>query len=143
MIDPIFQKYINIPFSPEGDDLITGINCWNLYRRMFFDFKGILLPSYSDLQKGADDFDGVNQAISTAEKSNKWIKIKSDTQKVSDLVLIKVFNCPWHIGMFVGNLQGSDYMIHTNKSLINSSMERIKGLKWNNSFLGFWRFSDD
>lgn len=97
------KPYVGAPFRRFGGDLKTGIDCWNLLRRVYREVFGIDLPEFAI---DAADLRKVAGAIS-ANKSANWVEVNRPMLKDGDGVLMfghvgeRLARAETHVGIFV------------------------------------------
>lgn len=125
--------YLHIPFADKGRDF-TGCDCWGLVALIYKREYNIILPDYLDCYAAADDKEAISDKISD-EKNNQWISVEAGKETSGDVVLLRMYNLPMHVGVV---LKPRKLMLHTLKG-INVSVERYNDVRWQNKILGFYR----
>lgn len=129
MID--YRNYAGVPFLEHGRDL-DGWDCWGLYRKIYFDFSGVMLPEFSDCY---DDIIKDRKAIGDEIKAQtmKWKEV--DDPEEGDGILLRLRGIPMHIGYVLPKQQ----FIHCEAD--NSTViENYTHTLWKNRVLGFYRY---
>ena len=127
-----FYSYVGIPFTEKGYTRL-GCNCWGLIRLWLIEQRGYNIPSYEDYYSDTNDSKGAKKILKSSSSSGDWLKV--DTEEPGDVVLLRIKNMPWHVGIVAPKKK----MLHIERGL-DSIIEPYKGLKWRNRILGFYRY---
>jgi cell wall-associated NlpC family hydrolase len=91
----------------------------------------IKIPTYENEYHDALD----RKKISEIYTREMQIWIKTETPKISDIVVCRVRGQPWHTGIVVAQGQ----MLHTQR-YINAAIEHYDRFTWKNRVIGFWKY---
>jgi cell wall-associated NlpC family hydrolase len=129
------QYYKAIPFVDKGRDE-DGCDCWGLVQLIYKKEFGIDLPDYTECYDDTDDKEAISSKIDEEKKSD-WVEIDKGKEQVGDVVLLRMFNLPMHVGVVV---EPRKKLIHTIKG-VNVSVERYNVPRWKHKVLGFNRYA--
>ncbi len=126
-IEVYLPKYIGIPYREK--------DCYDLIRLYHKNVFGNTLPDLEySRPDGANlkerDIDTLGQVAPMASKSHFYQVTKP---KHGDIILIRIFNMPLHVGLYLNESQ----FLHTQKQT-GSCVERID--TWKKRILGFYRY---
>lgn len=130
------RPYLSIPFKERGRDL-KGCDCWGLVRIIYQQEFSIDLESYVDDYKDTKDRSGI-KAIIPAEAENSWIEIKKGHEEKGDIIVLRIRNIPWHVGVVAGKLNGERVMLHTERGS-ESTIQSYEGVAWEKRVQAFYR----
>jgi len=126
-----FSKYIGIPFKDKGRT-INGLDCWGLLCLIFKEQFNIEIPTFLDEYPTATNFPQIGKLI--GDNIYTWIEIEQDIRKVGDVILLRLFGYPVHVGILVNKQQ----MIHVFKGT-DTCLQRIYGTIWKKRIHGIYR----
>lgn len=126
-----FSKYIGIPFKDKGRTY-EGLDCWGLLCLIFKEQFNIEIPTFLDEYPTATNFVEVGKLIE--DNINIWIKIEQNTRKVGDVVLLRLFGYPVHVGILVDRQR----MIHVFRGT-DTCLQKIYGMIWKKRICGIYR----
>jgi len=126
-----FSKYIGIPFEDKGRT-IDGLDCWGLLWLIFKEQFNIEIPTFLDEYPTATNFPQIGKLI--GDNIYTWIEIERDIRKVGDVILLRLFGYPVHVGILVNKQQ----MIHVFKGT-NTCLQRINSIVWKKRIQGIYR----
>ena len=126
-----YKKYSGVPFLEHGRDT-DGWDCWGIYRHIFNDFCGVLLPEFSDCYEGILSS---RNAIASEIKAQRMTWKEVFDPKESDGVLLRLRGIPMHIGYVLPNNQ----FIHCLDGE-GTVVENYTHVLWRNRVLGFYRY---
>ena len=81
MIPEWANNYIGIPFSEK--------NCWGLFRLIFEEQRGIVLPSYDEEYEDSKDGEKIEKLIIDHKDDNCWQEIPVGQEELFDAVVIR------------------------------------------------------
>ena len=109
-IEKWYKKYLNLPFRHLGDNIETGIDCWNLCMYIYKDYRDIDIKQRSwDFCNIIDD-NWYNKTTHRLyedgfEKFSHIFKKTNDKPKLYDIILMSIgsTNISNHCAMYVEN----------------------------------------
>lgn len=113
MFDP--SPYVGIPFSADNS---SGVNCWELVRKVYEGERGILLPEYPDVE-GRGEADRLS-------KCAPWTAAGRPLRPF-DILVFRVAGAPVHVGVLVSGRE----FLHA-MAPVGSAVERLSGGLWPN-----------
>lgn len=130
--------YIGIPFEDYGRTR-NGADCWGLARMIWWEMCGIDLPAHGDVSPNDG---GACWRRMNANMGN-WVEIQPGNEQRLDGVLMlgcygdgrDIQRAPMHIGVVVE----PGLLIHTDKRLVFSCIERYRDSGFGHPIVGFWR----
>jgi len=125
------SKYIGIPFKDKGRT-VEGLDCWGLLYLIFKEQFGIEIPSFVDDYPTSTNLKAVGALIE--QNSHTWINIEQDVQKAGDVLLMRFFGHPVHVGILIDKRR----MIHVLKGR-NTCLQKIDQTMWQSRILGTYR----
>lgn len=132
MIAPWARKYIGIPYSNQGRDPVTGLDCWGLVRFVLNTEFGLLLPSFSSLYNDSENRDETAQII---EVEREIIVNRQVLEpEAGDLAAITFCGRLCHIGIYAGD----GYVLHITRGKM-SNLEKISSVMMRNHIEGYYR----
>lgn len=130
MIPAWAEAYVGIPYRFGGSSR-DGADCWGLARLALRERFGVDLPEVPHAEGGPAHLGAVAAAalpmIATA---------RVEAPLAGDLVLLRVFGHPCHVGLVVDEEGG--YMLHT-LGQHDSALERYTSARWAPRLEGFYR----
>lgn len=123
--------YIGLPFRDHGRDR-SGLDCWGLVRLVMGEQSGIALPSFATEYKHTSDADAIGGIVD--RESGKWQRVAAGQERCGDVVVLRLFGRPLHVGIVLGD----GAMLHIETG-INSAIERYTGPRWQSRICGFYR----
>lgn len=134
MIPELFAKYIGIPYVDKGR-VITGLDCWGLFRLPFLDELGIELESFTDDYETANDTTIVRSLID-GNIDTQWKKHPITEAQCWDGLLINMGKS-YHVAL----IAVPGIMLHIQKGS-GSCLERYDCTKWRHRIVGLYRHAD-
>jgi len=128
-----FSKYIGIPYVRGGRSEETGLDCWGLVIKFYWDEYGIFLPSYQSIDTSIDSIKDSSDKLLKSHSYRNFERVP--TSKQGDLILIRVGDYPIHIGIAIDDKN----MLHAMEKA-GSSVERFTGLRWKNRIESIHRY---
>lgn len=126
-------SYIGVPFQTHGRSL-AGLDCWGLCVCVYREAFDIDLPSYDTGYVGAGRSDAADLSVLIEAGRVEWREVHAGDELPGDLILLRLWNRPIHIGVVVGGHR----MLHACEG-INVAMERYDGAMWRRKVVGFYR----
>lgn len=131
-VTPWTDRYIEIPFVPDGRDR-TGVDCYGLVYLVYKEQRAIELPSYAGIFKD-QSFESLRRvARFIATHKNTWRKVEDP--RPFDMIILRSGRYLWHVGIVID----SRHMLHIMDG-INSCREEYTGLFWRNRVEEFRRY---
>ncbi len=122
--------YSDIPFVEHGRDH-SGCDCYGLLILLFKEQFGIDLPPY---YSGSSRHDAVAIAALIEPERSRWLEVKEADAMPGDVVLLKIWNQPMHVGMIFA----PGRMIHAIQD-VGVCVGRLDDKEWRDRKLGFYR----
>lgn len=119
LVDTILAELVGLPYDE--------FDCFQLYRLFQQKLNGIEIPKhfYGDPL----DVDHISQVV----KDNKISYKRIQKPALGDIILLRVFGVPSHIGIYLDQ----DRFLHTQKQT-GSIVEKLN--KWEKRIIGFYRY---
>jgi len=132
MAVPIWvSHYIGLPFVEHGRH-VYGLDCWGLVRLVLFEQFDVVLPSLISGYDNTKDVGGVSNTIE--KESSSWKPIKLSSEKIGDVIVLRMRGYPMHVGVIVGDGK----FLHISQG-INSTFESYKSSRWRDRISGIYR----
>lgn len=103
------MDYVGIPFADRGRDRQTGMDCWGLVRHWYAEQLGIDLPGLLDAPSYGHEPEKLPALI--ARETRAWRRV--DRPQPGDLVVVRIGERPFHVGVYVGEDAGVPMLLHT------------------------------
>lgn len=130
------SKYIGLEFKSKGRGP-DRFDCWGLVIAIYQEQFNIKLPSYVDSYTDAGNARDISNLLIVADERLNWISISKGSERISDLILLRMKREPMHIGLILTK----NTFIHIHSG-IGSVIQRYDGLVWERRVIGFYRHVD-
>lgn len=125
------EEYIGVPFEERGRDPESGWDCWGLFQYCQREHLGLELPGYLDEYDTIEDEERVSAAVMEGIQA-EWEEVTSP--KLGDGVVLNIMAAPMHVGLVVSRR----HFMHVFRG-IETVIERLGSLRWENRVEGFYR----
>lgn len=122
-------QLVGIPYVRRGRDA-AGVDCWGLVRLALAP-RGIDLPLHGDVDP--DDGKAVAALMAEGAASPDWIPVPTPAE--FDVCLFRDGGCDRHVGVVIER----GWMLHADRGLGETCLERYDGVRWANKLIGFYR----
>lgn len=128
-----WASYVGIPFAPHGRTR-DACDCWGLAQLAYREQFGVELPAYDAgyANAGRDDAADLARLIEAGRVA--WREVPAGHERVGDLILLRLWNRPMHIGIVIGGKR----MLHACEG-VGTAVERYDGRAWQAKVVGFYR----
>lgn len=116
------QDYIGIEFEERGR--FKKVDCWGLFRRVYCERFGVLLPSFTDYES-TKEIEQIAKIVKGNEDEGGFTEIPFEKRGFADLILFRIQGQPVHVGLIVNHY----LMLHIEKGK-NSCLEKYKTARW-------------
>ena len=124
------DRYLPIPYVDKGADF-DGVNCWGLVKLVYEVERGIRLPDYAEV----DEKSGPDVEREINAHRGEWQEASMASLIDFDLLILRVRNLPWHIGVYVGD----GHFMHAHP-VTGVTAPRLTNVHWRNRILGAYRW---
>jgi cell wall-associated NlpC family hydrolase len=135
--------YVGLPWVRFGRDR-GGIDCWGLIVLVYAERFDIALPLYADMSWNPDfgalgaEAGALRRSIGDlmVEQSAGWQRVPDDQRRLGDVLLIRQWGWPCHVGLFVP----PGHVLHA-EDKIDAACEPLDGARWRrmNRIVGTFR----
>ncbi|MBX9877640.1 MAG: C40 family peptidase [Candidatus Obscuribacterales bacterium] len=129
MIPKWVEQYVGLEYKDCGRGP-EAFDCWGLVRQILKDQFNVDVPAY--LYETSQDRKIVGPLIE--DESKAYQPVEAGKEQLGDLVVLKLGNLPFHIGMVVGK----GLLVHAMPET-NSHLARYRDNPWKSRIRGFYR----
>ena len=126
-----WNKYIGIPYTTEGRERDSGLDCWGLVRLVYKEELGIDLPTFTNTYHDTE-----TQAEALAFGKEYWDNIEA--QESGDVVIFRIAGEASHVGIIT--IPG--FFIHVREGQ-DSVVESLDSIKWRKRIEGIYRYANN
>ncbi|RLC19825.1 MAG: hypothetical protein DRH56_10895 [Deltaproteobacteria bacterium] len=122
------NKYIGMEFKdPE-------FTCWDLVVKVYREVFNINLNDFSS------EYEKVTSRVVPdiiLREALRWQELTQGDEKTGDIIVLRVKQHPWHVGIVVS----PGIMLHCEQKT-NTCIEKYMGLTWGKKIIGFYRYDN-
>jgi len=125
------SDYVDVPYVKKGRTIV-GLDCWGLVRLVLMEQFGVFLPSFDDTHDATPS--DVATTVLIEKDTEHFLPV--ETPSPGDIVLMKFFNVPCHVGVFVLPFS----VLHTDPMCVGTSrVERLSSPRLSPRIEGYYR----
>lgn len=130
------RPYVGLPYRLFGRDR-SGLDCWGLVALASREQFGRDLPAHG-VAYARDERDLASMAAYIRDSKEGFVRVEPPA--AGDVVLLKIFRLPCHVGLMVNQT----WFLHVHEG-INTVVEPIDGARWKRErhVEGFYRWEGD
>lgn len=127
------QKYIGLPYLKGGTDF-PKVDCFGLIALIYKNELNQYVPPFTTKASELMSARSINKEFNSRIQ-NEWIKVEEPSEySVIAISSIMIKDMVDHVGMYIGNGK----MIHSDKNIGYSCIERLKNYR--NKIVGYYDF---
>lgn len=119
LVDAFLADHIGLSYD--------NYDCFELLRLVYWKLKGVEIPDHP--YKNPLDYKHISQVV----KDNKPAYKKIQNPELGDIILLRVYGVPSHLGIYIDK----NRFLHTQKQT-GSIVDRLD--KWEKRIVGFYRY---